>query len=427
MISEPVFIKCSWRLIPLMFLFYLVSFIDRTNAGFAALTMNRDLGFSPAVFGFGAGIFFIGYSLFQIPANLMLERIGARRWMFCILAVWGLLSASNALVRTPGSFYGVRFLLGIAEAGCFPGMLLYLTYWFPRKHLAQFTALFAVAIPISGVIGAPLGSSILTKLDGIAGMHGWQWLFVVEAMPALFLAFVTLRFLPDGPEHASWLSQDEKKSIAARLEVGGVRSMRGVWRAMRDPRVIALGVANFSYQSSGYGVAFWAPQIVHAMGFSIGTTGFVVALPFIAGSVAMVLCGRSSTMRGEGILHASLPWLFAAAAYFVAAHVQSNWIVLLMLVFGATGQNGAFGAFFSLPGTFLAGSEAAAGIGLFNTLGAVGGFFGPSLVGILRQSSGDYATGLAAIAIGFAIAGLIVLGVGRAIEPRPALQQSAAE
>jgi ACS family tartrate transporter-like MFS transporter len=425
--DDRVFAKCAWRLIPLMFLFYLVSFIDRTNAGFAALTMNKDLGFSPAVFGFGAGIFFIGYSIFQIPANLMLERVGARRWMFCILAVWGLLSASNALVRSPAGFYGIRFLLGAAEAGCFPGMLLYLTYWFPRKNLAQFTALFAVANPMSAVIGAPLGSSILATTDGIAGVHGWQWLFAIEAIPALLLAFAALRFLPDGPNNAAWLNEHEKQVIVSRVETRGLRSMRGVWRALRDLRVIALGVANFSFQASGYGMAFFVPQVVRGLGFSIGATGFVVAVPFIAGSAAMILCGRSAAKRGERILHASLPWLFAAGAYFAASLVHDNWIVLVALVFGAMGLYGAFGSFMSLPSSFLAGSEAAAGIGLFNTLGSLGGFFGPSLVGILRQSSGDYATGLAAISVGFAFAGLIVLALGRVLVPRHVPQAVPAE
>ena len=418
MSDDRIFAKCAWRLIPLMFLFYLVSYIDRTNVGLAALTMNMDLGFSPAVFGFGAGVFFIGYSLFQVPANLMLERIGARRWMFCILAVWGLLSASNALVRTPAGFYGVRFLLGVAEAGCFPGMLLYLTYWFPRRTLAQFTALFMVVNPMSAVIGAPLGSSILAIMNGVVGLHGWQWLFVIEAMPAILLSLVALWFLPDGPKNAPWLTQDETQLIVARLEREGSTQTRGSWRALRDPRVIALGLGNFALLASVYGVGFFVPQIVHARGFSISAVGFIVALPYIAGSCSMIICGRSSAKRGECILHASLPWLVAAASFAVASQSQTNWIVLLAVISGVVGIFGGVGTFFSLPGTFLASNEAAAGIGLFNTLGSLGGFFGPGIVGVLRQSSGDFGSGLAAIAIGLAIAALTVLAVGRAVSPR---------
>jgi ACS family tartrate transporter-like MFS transporter len=418
MSDDRVFAKCAWRLIPLMFLFYLVSYIDRINAGLAALTMNADLGFSPAVFGFGAGIFFIGYSLFQVPANLLLERVGARRWMFCILAAWGLLSACNALVRSPAGFYSVRFFLGVAEAGGFPGLLLYLTYWFPRRSLALFTALFMVANPLASVIGAPLGSTILATMNGVAGVHGWQWLFVIEALPAILLSLVALRFLPDGPRNASWLTQDELQVIAARLERAASSTGRGSWRALRDARVIALGIANFALHASVFGVGFFVPQIVRAMGFSIGATGFIVAMPYIAGSCSMIICGRSSAKRGEHILHASFPWLLAAASFAVASQHQTNWIGLLAITFGVTGIFGGFGAFFSLPGTFLTRGEAAAGIGLFNAVGGLGGFFGPAIVGVLRQSSGDFSSGLAAIAVGFAVAALTVLAVGRAIVPK---------
>jgi ACS family tartrate transporter-like MFS transporter len=214
--ENQVFAKCAWRLIPFMGLLYLVSFIDRTNAGLAALTMNKDLSFSPTVFGFGAGIFFMGYALFQVPANVILERIGARRWVFCIMAVWGLLSASNALVQTPISFYIVRFLLGLAEAGFIPGMFLYLSYWFPRGYLARFTAYFMVANPLSFVIGGPI-SSVIMGMDGVAGLHGWQWLFLMEGLPAFLLSFAVLRFLPDFPARAAWLTGEEKDAVAARL------------------------------------------------------------------------------------------------------------------------------------------------------------------------------------------------------------------
>jgi len=214
--QDRVFTKCAWRLIPFMGLLYLINYVDRTNVGFAALTMNADLDFSPAVYGFGAGIFFLGSALVQLPANLILERIGPRRWVFCILVTWGLLSASTALVETPTGFYTVRFLLGVAESGFFPGMLLYLTYWFPRAYLPQFTATFMVAIPLSFVVGGPL-ASLIVQLDGVAGLHGWQWLFVLEGLPASLLAFAVLKLLPDGPAHAKWLNDEEKKIIAARI------------------------------------------------------------------------------------------------------------------------------------------------------------------------------------------------------------------
>ena len=285
--QDQVFAKCAWRLIPFMGLLYLINFVDRTNVGFAALTMNADLGFSPAVFGFGAGIFFVGYALFQVPANLILERIGARRWVFCILLVWGLLSAANAFVQSAETFYAVRFLLGIAEAGFFPGMLLYLTYWFPRAYLPHFTAAFMVAIPLSFVVGGPLASAIL-EMDGFAGLRGWQWLFVIEGVPASLLAFAVLKLLPDGPSRARWLTNDEKLTIASRLAAEEPPGHSDLWAALIDPRIIALGVANFCFQAGAYGLALWLPQIVQAMGFSNRATGVVVALVFASGAGAMI-------------------------------------------------------------------------------------------------------------------------------------------
>src|SRR5215471_4955151 len=253
MSDDRVFVKCAWRLIPFMVLLYVVSFIDRTNAGFAALTMNKDLGFSPTVFGFGAGIFFVGYALFQVPANVILERIGARRWVFGILAVWGLLSASNALVRSPTGFYAVRFFLGVAEAGFVPGMWLYLTYWFPRAYLARFTANFMIAVPLSVVIGGPLASLIL-QMNGVASLHGWQWLFLMEGLPAFLLSFAVLKLLPDRPSRASWLTDEQKRIIAVGLAAEDSPGRSDLWSGLRDPRVLALGVASFCGQASGYGL-----------------------------------------------------------------------------------------------------------------------------------------------------------------------------
>jgi MFS transporter, ACS family, tartrate transporter len=420
MSEQQVFAKCAWRLIPFMGLLYLVSFIDRTNAGFAALTMNKDLGFSPTVFGFGAGIFFIGYALFQVPANLILERIGARRWIFCILAVWGLLSASNALVQNPISFYVVRFLLGVAEAGFSPGMFLFLTYWFPRGYLARLTAYFMIANPLSFVIGGPLASLIL-GMDGAAGLHGWQWIFLIEGIPAFLLAFVVLKFLPDGPAHAAWLTGEEKETVTARLAIEEPAGRPDLWPALRDPRVLALGIAYFAFNASSYGVYLWLPKIVQAMGFSNTATGFIVALCFVASIPVMILCGRSSSRRGERIWHVGLPWLLAGASLAAASLVQSSTIILAALAIGLAGNYAPFGAFFSLPSSFLRGTAAAGGIGLIGTFGNFGSFLGPVLIGALVQGSGDYASGFAAVALGFVLAALIVLAVGRAMAPRPVL------
>jgi ACS family tartrate transporter-like MFS transporter len=418
--QDRVFAKCAWRLIPFMGLLLVVNYVDRLNVGFAALTMNKDLGFSPRVFGFGAGVFFVSYALLQVPANVILERVGAKRWVFCILAAWGLLSASNALVQTPTSFYVLRFLLGVAEAGFFPGMLFYLNYWFPRGYLARFTAYFMVAIPLSFVLGGPFASFIL-RMDGMAGLQGWQLLFLIEGVPAFLLAFAVLKLVPDGPKNAAWLTREEKEAIATRLAAEEPRGPCDLWPALRDSRLLALGVANFAFQASTYGVGLWLPQIAQGMGFSNFATGFIVSLSFVFGAGAMIVCGRSSASRDERIWHVALPWLLAALGFVAASVVQSDVIVLLALAFGLTGIYAAFGPFFSLPSSFLRGTAAAGGIGLFNAIGNFGGFFGPTLFGVLKEGSGDYTSGMVACAFGMLLAALIVLAVGRAMAPRPVM------
>jgi ACS family tartrate transporter-like MFS transporter len=423
--QDHVFAKCAWRLIPFMGLLYLINFIDRTNVGIAALTMNADLGFTPVVFGFGAGIFFIGYALFQVPANLILERIGPRRWVFLILLAWGFLSASNAFVETPTSFYAVRFFLGVAEAGFFPGMLLYLTYWFPRAYLPRLTAMFMVAIPLSAIVGGPFGG-LLLELDGLAGLHGWQWLFLIEGLPASLLAFAALKVLPDGPQRANWLTDEEKRTIAARLVAEEPSGESRLWSALIDSRVIALGLANFAFQTGAYGVGLWLPQIVREMGFSNREKGLVIALLFVAGAVAMILVGRSSAMRGERIWHAALPWFAASGGFAAASTMQPDALVLAVFALGVAGVYGAQGPFFSLPSSFLRGSAAAAGIGFFNMFGNFGAFFGPTLVGVLTQGSGDYSAGLVAVALGFAVAGITVLATGKMLAVRPLATKQAA-
>jgi MFS transporter, ACS family, tartrate transporter len=422
--QDQVFAKCAWRLIPFMGLLFIVSFVDRTNTGFAALTMNKDLGFSPTVFGFGAGIFFVGYSMFQVPANVILERIGARSWVFCIMAVWGLLSASNALVQTPISFYVVRFFLGVAEAGFVPGMFLYLTYWFPRGHLARLTAYFMIAVPLSFVIGGPV-SSLILGMDGLAGLRGWQWLFLMEGLPAFLLAFAVLKFLPDRPARASWLTKGEKDTVAARLLAEEPAGRPDLWPALRDLRVVALGMAFLAANVAAYGILLWLPQIVKAMGFSLLATGPVVASCFVMAIPAMILCGRSSSKRGERIWHVALPWLITASCLAVASLTQSNTIVLAALVIGLAANSATYGAFFSLPASFLRGTAAAGGIGLIGTFGNIGAILGPAFTGVLVQGSGNYKTGFAADGIGYALAALIVIGVGVALATRPTIVQRA--
>ena len=417
MTEHHIFVKCAWRLIPFMVLLYLVNFIDRVNVGFAALTMNRDMDFTPTIYGFGAGIFFFSYALFQVPANIMLDRWGARRWISFILVAWGMISAANALVQGPGSFYALRFLLGVAEAGFFPGMIFYLTLWFPQAYRARFVATFMLGQPLAFILGGPLSGFIL-GLDGFGGLHGWQWLFVVEGLPACLLSLVSLRLLPDRPAAASWLNPEEKRIVAARLSSEESTANRDLWPALRDPRVIALGLVGLGQNCASYGVQLWMPQIVQAMGYSNQATGFIVALPFVASTTAMLICGHSSDKRGERVWHISLPLLIAAAGFLVASLVPFNITVIVALSIALVSLDALYGPFWSFPSTFLTGSAAAGGIALIRTISAMGGFVGPALVGVLREQSGDYSSAMVSLAFGLLLAVLTVLGLGRAITPR---------
>jgi ACS family tartrate transporter-like MFS transporter len=419
MSDDRVFAKCGWRLIPFMSLLFLVNYLDRVNVGFAALTMNRDLGLSPSVFGLGAGLLFFAFFLFAVPSSVALERGGAKRWLFHILAIWGALSAATALVQGPASFYVLRFLLGAAEAGFLPGITFYLTYWFPPSYRARFTAWFLIAGPLSFILGGPL-SSVILQMDGLAGLHGWQWLFVLEGSPALLLGFVVLTFLPNGPADAAWLSPEEKQVIVTRLRKEDVAEHRDLWKALRDPRVIALGLANLGILFGIYGVGLWLPQIVQAMGFSTFATGFVVAAPYLVSMATMILWGGSSDVRGERIWHTALPSLLAAAGFAFASLTQDNVLVLFGLTLAVIGVYATLAPLSSLPLTIFGGPAAAGGFGLVFAIASLGGFLGPAVIGVIREGTGGYAGGMAALSLGLVLAALIVLATGRAMASRKA-------
>jgi ACS family tartrate transporter-like MFS transporter len=389
------------------------------NVGFAALTMNRDLGFSPSIYGFAAGIFFLSYALFQVPANVILERVGARRCVFFIMATWGALSAATAFVQDPASFYILRFLLGVAEAGFFPGMILYLTFWFPQLYRARFTAILMAAIPLSSIFGGPL-SGLILGMDGIAGLHGWQWLFLLEGLPACFLSFAVLKLLPDGPDSAAWLTSEEKATIAIRLTAEVSTAKRDLWSGLRDPRVLTLGLAGMGAGFASFGSQLWLPQIIQAMGFSNFTTGFIVGLFNVAGMAAMILWGRSSDRRGERISHMVLAWLVTATGLVVVSVAQNHIIVLMALTLVTVGLVAAFGPFYTLSSSFLSGPAAASGIALVNVFATgLGGFLGPTVVGKLKEQTGDYSAAMVAMATALVVASVIVLVLGRAIAARP--------
>jgi ACS family tartrate transporter-like MFS transporter len=418
--QDRVFAKCASRLIPFMMLLYITNYLDRVNVGFAALTMNRDLGFSPSIYGFAAGIFFISYAMFQIPATVLLERMGARRSVFAIMAAWGALSAANAFVRDPTSFYVLRFLLGVAESGFFPGMILYLTFWFPSEYRARFTAIFMIAIPLSSTFGGPL-SGLILGMDGIAGFRGWQWLFLIEGLPACLLAFAVLKFLPDGPAAASFLSEAEKQEIAARLTREKPATPPSLWPGLVDPRVLLLGLAGTGIGASIFGCQLWLPQIVKALGYSNLTTGFIAALPYMVAIPTVLLVGRSSDRRGERIWHNAIPLLAAAGGFIVAATADNHFLVIAGLTVTVAGLLGTYGPYYSLASSFFAGPAAPGAIALVNLMcTGLGGFLGPNIIGLLRQGTGGYTAGMFALAGGLVVSVVILLLLGRVIAARTA-------
>jgi ACS family tartrate transporter-like MFS transporter len=409
--EQRAFAKAGARLIPFLVLLFVVNYIDRVNVGFAALSMNRDLGLTDEQFGYAAGIFFFGYFLFEVPANVMLERFGARRWLFTILLAWGIISSATALVTGAAGFNALRFALGVAESGFFPGIILYLTYWFPPELRARFGALFLAAIPLSSVIGAPISGEIL-RLGGVLGLKGWQWLFMLEGLPACLLAFAILATLPDGPADARWLRADEKTAIARAL-ARETHVRHSLWAGLSDPRVWVLSLIYFGIVMSVYGVNFWLPQIVHARGFSVAQSGFVVAVPYLISTVLMIAWGRSSDAFGERIWHVAIPALAAAVGLVGAALTQFDMASLYFLTLAAVGIYAALAPFWSLPSRFLGGTAAAGGIALINAIGNLGGFFGPAVMGFFKHHTGSYATGLEALAGGMVIAAIAVVLLGR--------------
>ncbi len=409
--ENRAFAKAARRLIPLMVLLYLASFLDRVNIGFAALTMNADLGLGAAAYGLGGGIFFVGYFLFEVPSNVIMEKVGARAWIFRIMFSWGLVSMATAFVRGPTSFYVVRFLLGLAEAGFFPGMVLYLTYWFPQSTRARFISMFLAAVPLASVIGAPVSGFIL-GMEGVRGLHGWQWLFLLEGLPSCLLAFAVLTFLPDKPERARWLSDEERQIIVSRV-TQEAPPHRDLWSGLADLRIWFLSIADFGIVTGLYGVGLWLPQIVKEMGFSNLRTSFVVAASYAVSMAGMVAWGYSSDLRRERVFHVAAASLLAAICLAVAALTPDYLVKLAALTLAAIGIYSALATFWTLPPSFLGGTAAAGGIALINALGNLGGFFGPTMVGWLKQTTGGYAAGMAVLSGGLVVAAIVILTLGR--------------
>jgi MFS transporter, ACS family, tartrate transporter len=401
----------SWRLIPFLGLAYFFSYLDRVNLSFAALTMNAELKFSPTIFAWGAGIFFIGYFIFEVPSNLALEKFGASRWIARIMVSWGIISASMAAVSGVWSFYSLRFLLGVAEAGFFPGIILYLTYWYPAEYRARFLAAFAIAVPLSSVIGAPI-SGLLLGLDGAMGLRGWQWLFIIEGVPSVLLGIITWFYLTDRPAKAHWLTAEQRAWLSAKLEneIAAKKAAQQLTlgQALSSRRVITLSLIYFGFVGALYGMQFWLPQIVKAFGFSNAQTGFVTAVPYLFGTVAMILWARHSDAKRERVMHVGLPLLLTAAALGVCGYMDSPRVTMVALIVAAIGIFCTFGVFWTLPTAWLSGSAAAGAIALINSIGNLAGFGGPYLIGWVKEATGSTSTGLLVLAALPLIGGLLV-------------------
>jgi ACS family tartrate transporter-like MFS transporter len=420
-LQESTMLRVAWRLLPLLFVLMIVNYLDRVNVGFAALRMNKDLGFSATVYGFGAGVFFIGYALVEIPSNLLLHRMGARVWICRIMVTWGLIATAMALVRSANSFYILRFVLGIAEAGFLPGIVYYISNWFPAGYRARANAAVFCATVLSPVIGAPLSTAILTWMDGIGTVPGWQWMFVLEGVPAVALGFVVLFYLTNKPEQAGWLQPAQREWLTATLlrennalERGTTYTLRTIWT---DKRVWQLGVLFSCLNAGGYGLLLWMPQIIKGLGqLSDITVGLLTMAPFALGFVGQMVVSRHSDRTGERRLHLAgcylAACLFLLASAFIPGAV-ARYISLCLV--GATLYAGT-PIFWTLAGTFMTGAAAAAGIAFINTLAQIGGFFGPYLIGVIKDSTESFTLALCMLSAFLLTAGLIAITLRKETE-----------
>ena len=408
--------RMSMRLLPFLILCYFVAFVDRVNVGFAALQMNHDLGFTSTIYGWGAGIFFVGYFIFEVPSNLLLERFGARRWIARIMISWGIVSGMTALVTGTWSFIGLRFLLGVMEAGFFPGIILYLTYWFPSAHRAKIIGIFMIAIPISSLLGGPVSAAIL-GMDKVMGLTGWQWLFIIEAAPAIILGILTLYVLPDRPATAAWLPTDERDWLARRLAADEARigntPKPSMWKTLSHPRVLLLALVYAGSTASNYGLTLWQPQIIKSFGLTNMQTGLLNSVPFAFGCVAMIWWGRRSDQSGERRWHTAIPLFLCGGGLVACLFFTTLWPTIIALCVTLIGVYALKGPFWAITTEQLPLSISAASIAAINSIGNLAGFVGPFLIGYIKDATGSFVLGLIPL-IAFAfVAGVTVLLMGR--------------
>ncbi|RZU45605.1 D-galactonate transporter [Streptomyces sp. BK022] len=411
--ENAVFRKVVRRIVPFLVLAYVVSYLDRVNVGFAKLQMSADLGFSEASYGLGAGLFFIGYFLFEVPSNLLLQRVGARTWIARIMISWGVVSAAFVLVTDEATFYVLRFLLGAAEAGFYPGVILYCTYWFPSHRRARVIAMFMSAIPVAGIFGNPLSGWILDTFHGTGGWQGWQWMFALEALPALAVGVATLFYLDNGVRDAKWLSDEEKAVVERALtEDAAHRTVHGkVWDGFRDPKVWLMSLIYFCFVMGQYALTFWMPTFVESTGIKGNLAiGVLSSVPFLAALVAMNLFGRSADRRRERRWHLVVPSLMGAVGFTLAASWSgSTALSLIALSFAAAGVLTCAPLFWSLPTAFLGGTAAAAGLALINSVGNLAGFVSPYMIGALKDGTGSAAIPMYVLAFSLVVGAAAVL------------------
>ncbi|HNQ88176.1 MAG TPA: MFS transporter [Verrucomicrobiota bacterium] len=421
--EQAVLAKVTWRLLPLLLLCYIIAYIDRINVGFAKLHLQQVLGVDPAtfgrVYGMGAGLFFIGYFLFEVPSNLILHRVGARIWIARIMVLWGFISMGMMFIHNTTVFYCMRFLLGAAEAGFFPGVILYLTYWFPARERARAVALFATGGVIAGIVGSPI-SGLILGMNGLAGLAGWQWLFLIEGIPAVLLGLIVLIVLPKGPRHARWLTSSEcawlESRIAAEETGSGQARRHRLAEAFTSRRVWLLCLLYFLLNVGGYGYEMWLPSIVKDFSKSSdAAVGFLNALPYLAAAVAMVAVGRYSDRTGHRRWPVALGAGVSAVGFALSGWLQSPYLAIAALILAFVGLKSTLGPFWALGTTFLSGTAAAGGIALINSVGNLGGFAGPYLVGVIKDLTGSNLAALLMLGGALLAMGLLALAIP---EPR---------
>ncbi|MCV6901598.1 MFS transporter [Achromobacter xylosoxidans] len=417
----PLYRKITWRLLPFLLLCYVFAYLDRINIGFAKLQMQQDIGISDAVYGLGAGIFFLGYVMFEVPSNLLLTRIGARRTISRIMVLWGLTSASMLFVQGEWSFYVLRFMLGVFEAGFAPGMIFYLTYWYSQSRMAGVMAVVMLAGPIGGIVGGPVSAWIMTAFSGAHGLDGWQWMFLLEGLPCVLLGVIAFRYLDDKPAEARWLSAEEKALLAADLDSRGAHKKHAFAQVLRDPAIYGMALTYFCLICGIYAVSFWLPTLLKLAGVQdTMQIGLYSAIPYVAAAVFMLWFARSSDRMRERRWHTLVPALLAGVALCVATAAPTQFALSLTAITLATGfMWAAYTVFWAIPSQYLQGEAAAGGIALINSIGLLGGFLSPSIIGWVKESTGSLAGGLYAISA-LLVAGALLLLVNRPAQSAPA-------